>query len=78
MDDLTIDGDLDEAAYTIDEIVRRAPIGRSSIYKAIKDRRLVARKDGRRTVILKSDYVRYLRSLPPVEPDQGKAKVWPR
>ena len=66
----------EEVAYGIDEIVRRDPKGRSSIYKAIGEGRLIARKDGRRTVVLQSDYVRYLRSLPPIQPkaaDKGRS-----
>jgi hypothetical protein len=61
----------EEVAYGIDEIVRRDPKGRSSIYKAITEGRLIARKDGRRTVVLRSDYVNYLRSLPPIQPKAG-------
>jgi len=54
-------------AYSIAEVTRQAGIGRSSIYQAIKDGRLIARKMGRRTVILHDDLVEWLRSLPQLE-----------
>lgn len=40
-------------------------LGRSTIYEAIKDGSLVARKMGKRTVITAPDGMRWLKSLPP-------------
>ena len=39
-------------------------VGRSSVYKLIKRHSLMARKAGRRTVILTSEIERYLAALP--------------
>jgi hypothetical protein len=51
-------------AHSIDDIVSNGPQGRTSIFKAIKEGHLKARKAGRRTIILDEDYLSYLRSLP--------------
>jgi hypothetical protein len=39
-------------------------IGRTSLYAAIKAKALVARKCGKRTIILQSDLITWLTSLP--------------
>lgn len=54
-------------AYTIDELAKNGPEGRTSLFKAIKENRLVARKSGRRTIILPEDYDRYLHELPIID-----------
>ena len=51
-------------ALTIDDVVKSGPIGRTSIYAAIKAGQLTARKFGKRTFVLTVDYDRFLRSLP--------------
>ena len=57
---------LDKAAYSIAEVTRLSGLGRSSLYTAIKAGDLVARKSGRRTVILADDLTTWLQSLAPV------------
>jgi Helix-turn-helix domain len=52
------------AAYSIADVMARVPIGRDSIYKAIREKRLIARKNGKRTIILASDLGTFLRALP--------------
>ena len=42
-------------AYTVEEFAVVAKIGRTGLYSAIKQRRLRARKYGRRTLILSED-----------------------
>lgn len=54
--------------YSIDEIVEVTPFSRSGLYEAIKKNRLVARKDGRKTIILETDWNSFLNSLPPIDP----------
>ena len=49
---------------TIDELVAACGLGRTSIYGQIRDGRLVARKCGRRTIILPSDAQNWLENLP--------------
>jgi hypothetical protein len=52
-------------AYSIKRFADLTDFGRSTIYEAIKDGSLVARKRGARTVITASDGMRWLRNLPP-------------
>jgi hypothetical protein len=52
-------------ALEIKDITKpNGPHGRTAIYAAIKEGRLIARKDGRKTIILVSDYQQFLQSLP--------------
>ena len=51
-------------AYSIEQACEIANIGRTSIYDAIKSSKLIARKNGRRTVILAEDLRLWLQDLP--------------
>ena len=51
-------------AISIDEVVKAVGIGRTRIFAEIRSGQLVARKVGRRTVILKQDLEAWLRQLP--------------
>jgi excisionase family DNA binding protein len=55
-----------ELAYTIDEVCTLSKIGRTTIYAAIRDGDLKARKFRRRTVILHEDLARFLQNLPEI------------
>lgn len=71
-------------AYTINELINAGPLKRNAIYREIRDGRLVARKAGRTTVVLATDWDAYLRALPrmnvdvaiiePVGPREARAK----
>jgi len=52
------------AAYSIAEVIALSGLGRDTIYKAIHEGRLKARKLGRRTLILPSDLQAFFESLP--------------
>jgi excisionase family DNA binding protein len=52
------------AAYSITEVADYSSIGRTGVYAAIRDGHLVARKIGRRTVILAKDLEAWLEALP--------------
>ena len=54
----------DKFAFSIAEKVIEGPLGRSSIYDAIKGGQLVVRKAGRRTIILQADWEAFLNALP--------------
>jgi excisionase family DNA binding protein len=56
-------------AYSIAEVCAVARAGRTSVYEAIKSGELVARKRGRRTVVLHDDLLRWLNKLPAINPN---------
>ena len=55
-------------AYSIERLAKESDISRSVIYEEIAGGRLIARKIGRRTIVRRSDALRWLRSLPPLDP----------
>jgi hypothetical protein len=57
---------LDREGYSIPEAAVVASIGRTKIYQAINDGSLIARKHGKRTIILRDDHRAFLPALPPV------------
>jgi hypothetical protein len=64
-----------KSAYGIAELAKAGPLGRSSLYKAIKEQRLIAQKAGRRTIITCENYQAFLKSLPVFGHDKGAALV---
>lgn len=56
-------------AFSISELAKAGPLGRSKLYEAIRDGALVARKAGRHTIILKADFEQFLTSLPIATPN---------
>jgi hypothetical protein len=53
-------------ACSIKKFADLTDFGRTTIYEAIKDGSLIARKRGKRTVITAPDGLRWLKSLPQV------------
>ena len=51
-------------ALSIADVCRECGLGRTSVYAAIRAGELVARKYGRRTIVLADDLVAFLRALP--------------
>jgi hypothetical protein len=59
---------LQSDCYSLDEFGHRNRIGLSTVYAEIKAGRLVARKIGRRTVIMADDAKAWRDRLPKVQP----------
>jgi excisionase family DNA binding protein len=51
-------------SYSIPEVSRETGLGKTTVYKAITEGRLRARKFGNRTIILADDLDQFLNSLP--------------
>jgi hypothetical protein len=50
--------------FTVEEAVQVSSLGQTSIYKAIKEKQLIKRKYGTRTVITRTDLIAFLDNLP--------------
>lgn len=57
-------GDVAKLAYSVEEAAFSANLGRDAIYQAIRDGRLEAKKEGRRTIITAVALQRFLHELP--------------
>ena len=53
-------------AHSIAETCSIVGLGRTSLYEAIRSGALPAVKHGRRTLILRSDLLQWMESLPPI------------
>jgi hypothetical protein len=53
-----------KVAYGIDELAKAGPLGRTYLFQAIKEKRLIAQKAGRRTIVTHENFQAFLRSLP--------------
>jgi excisionase family DNA binding protein len=67
---------LDKFAFNLADVARLTSLGRTAVYAAIRDKRLVARKVGRRTLVLADDLKAFLNSLPTAtETRHGNSRV---
>jgi excisionase family DNA binding protein len=57
-------GHLAPIAYTPEDAALVSGRSRSRVYEAIKNQELLARKDGRSTVIERDELIRWIRSMP--------------
>ena len=55
---------VDQGAFTVDEFMHFARIGRTKLYSEINEGRLKVRKLGRKTLILRADAENWLNNLP--------------
>ncbi len=60
---------LEREGLSISEACAFAGIGRTKIYQAISSGELVARKYGKRTIVLRTDLQDFLANLPTVQAD---------
>jgi excisionase family DNA binding protein len=58
---------VEKLAFSIDEAAVRANIGRDGIYQAIREKRLDAKKVGRRTLIPADALRRFIENLPSLQ-----------
>lgn len=58
-------------ALSPEAAAKAAGVGRTAIFQAIREKKLVARKNGARTLVMVDDLGKYLRSLP----QAGKAEA---
>lgn len=61
--------DLPPLVFTVSEAVAASNMARSAIYVALKNGNLAAKKNGRRTLILRDELNRFLASLPDYRAD---------
>jgi excisionase family DNA binding protein len=54
----------EKLAFTIAEAATVASLGQTSLYRAIREKRLIAKKYGTRTVITRADLAKFLETLP--------------
>ena len=62
----------DNRAYSIEQVLERVTFGRQKLYEEIRAGRLIARKSGRRTLILAKDLNAYLNKLRAWTPRDGQ------
>jgi len=60
-------------SFSVDEFARRNRIGLTTAYAEIRAGRLIARKIGRRTVVLADDARSWRDNLPKVQPEGAAA-----
>lgn len=53
-------------AYGIEELAKAGPLRRTYLFRAIKEKRLIAQKAGSRTIITHENWQAFLHSLPVV------------
>jgi hypothetical protein len=73
-----LDRQSSKLAFSISEVVRTSGIGRTLVFAEIKVGRLIARKCGRRTLILKEDLLKWLSTLPAVETEASLGPITKR
>ena len=61
----------DKLAYTVAEAATAAGVGRTLLFQEIRDGHLIARKIGRRTIIVREELEAWLQSRPAARPVQA-------
>lgn len=59
---------MEQLALTVAEACAAARVGKTALYEAIASGALVARKRGRKTLVLPLDLEEWVRNLPSIEP----------
>lgn len=58
-------------AYTVTELLRVAPVGRTKFYEDLNAGRIKAKKNGRSTIVTADEAQRYINALPDYEPKKA-------
>jgi excisionase family DNA binding protein len=66
---------MNRKAFSPAEAATIAGVGRTMIFAEIKQRRLIARKCGRRTLILEDDLLTWLHTLPSVQSEVALGSI---
>lgn len=66
---------LNRAAFSVDEFCRRNVMSRTTFYELVKVGNLKAKKRGSRTIVLASEELNWLNSLPNYQPTIGQRQV---
>ncbi len=61
------------AAFSIAEVCAISGFGRDTIYAAVRNGKLIARKLGKRTIVTANDLDRFLNSLPALQLNRSEA-----
>jgi hypothetical protein len=69
------DYNLTKAAYSVKELIELLPLGRNSLYEAIKSGSLKATKYGKRTMFLAPHVVEFLAALPQTASSEASRAV---
>jgi excisionase family DNA binding protein len=64
---------MEQFAFTVAEACAAARVGKTVLYQAISSGVLVARKRGRRTLVLPADLKRWIEGLPTIKSEGGEA-----
>jgi excisionase family DNA binding protein len=64
---------MEQLALTVSEACAAARVGRTVLYQAIASGVLVARKRGRRTLVLPADLKRWIEQLPAIKSKDSEA-----
>lgn len=67
----SLDKPILSVGLTVNQTVERGPLGRTSIWEAIRSGALPARRFGRKVIILEEDWQAFLHSLPRVKPREA-------
>jgi excisionase family DNA binding protein len=65
---------MEQLALTVAEACEAARVGKTVLYQAIASGDLVARKRGRKTLVLPADLRVWIAGLPPIEPKHDGAR----
>lgn len=58
---------MDKKTYFIEELAKMGPVGRTSLFGAIREGNLIAQKAGRRTFVTMENYEAFLKTFPMVK-----------